>query len=352
MAIARSGPGWYLAKSLGVLFDQVDHAFPGRDTSSDGTIGNKAHQATNSDHNPHGGVVYALDITHDPRHGVDTYALAEQLRAGKDERVEYIISNRKIMSGTGQDHEAWAWREYNGPNPHDMHIHVNAKDVPIGDKTQAWDLGAVPVPLPTTGKPSLAKGSRGEDVKLVQAIILVDGIFGPATEKAVKQFQKDNGLPVDGIVGPYTWRALLKDKPTPSPDGDWIDGVTATVFGGNAELERSYYDSHPITETEMAVALPDAFEGRRPKVEVKTDKGTFQATIEDLGPWNTNDPYWETPGQRPDAETHFNSKTPLTLPGPNRGRVPGNAAGIDLSPALGRKLGVDGKGLVSWRFVV
>ena len=36
----------------------------------------------------------------------------------------------------------------------------------------------------------------------------VDGIFGPNTRAAVKDYQKANHLEVDGIVGPHTWRAL------------------------------------------------------------------------------------------------------------------------------------------------
>jgi peptidoglycan hydrolase-like protein with peptidoglycan-binding domain len=35
-----------------------------------------------------------------------------------------------------------------------------------------------------------------------------DGWFGPETEAAVKEFQRRNGLEVDGIVGPITWACL------------------------------------------------------------------------------------------------------------------------------------------------
>lgn len=347
-----SGPEGRLAKSLIVLYQQVNNAFPNRDRSSDGTIGDKAHQNTNSDHNPHNGVVYALDVTHDPAHGLNSYTLAEQFLAAKDERIKYIISNRKIASGTGQDHEAWKWRPYDGKNPHDMHIHINVKEIPIGDKEDQWSLDVVPpTPIPA-GHPTLAKGSRGAEVKLLQSVILLDGIFGQATEKAVKEFQKANNLEADGIVGPYTWRALLKEAEQPSiPIGDWIEGITATVFGGNNEDEPSAYDGHLITESELAIALPDRFEGKRPKIQIKTSGETLTASIEDVGPWNINDPYWEVPGQRPDAETHFKNHTPLTLDGPNKGKIPSNPAGIDLSPALAKKLNISGKGLVSWRFL-
>ena len=35
-----------------------------------------------------------------------------------------------------------------------------------------------------------------------------DGIFGQATEQAVRSFQSTHGLEVDGIVGPMTWGML------------------------------------------------------------------------------------------------------------------------------------------------
>ncbi|QOY34301.1 peptidoglycan recognition protein family protein [Anaerobacillus isosaccharinicus] len=51
---------------------------------------------------------------------------------------------------------------------------------------------------------------RGEDVIQVQEKVgaLIDGVYGPATERSVMAFQRRNNLTVDGIVGPLTWRAL------------------------------------------------------------------------------------------------------------------------------------------------
>lgn len=54
--------------------------------------------------------------------------------------------------------------------------------------------------------------TRGKDVTFLQTKlknIRVDGVFGPKTERAVKAFQRQNGLVADGIVGPKTWNALI-----------------------------------------------------------------------------------------------------------------------------------------------
>ncbi len=63
---------------------------------------------------------------------------------------------------------------------------------------------------------SLREGSRGDAVRAVQTVlhdvaaptVSVDGRFGALTTRAVRSFQTDSGLTVDGMVGAQTWQAL------------------------------------------------------------------------------------------------------------------------------------------------
>jgi peptidoglycan LD-endopeptidase CwlK len=82
----------------------------------------------------------------------------------------------------------------------------------VGEKTMAA-LKASPLKY----RAIIKRGHNGEDVKEIQRLLVghgykieVDGIFGPATQKAVKAFQKSKKLAVDGIVGPKTLAALRK----------------------------------------------------------------------------------------------------------------------------------------------
>lgn len=69
------------------------------------------------------------------------------------------------------------------------------------------------------GCPTLKKGSRGTITKIMQQRLIdlgyscgtygADGINGASTQEAIKRFQRDKGLTVDGIVGRNTWRKLL-----------------------------------------------------------------------------------------------------------------------------------------------
>ncbi len=79
--------------------------------------------------------------------------------------------------------------------------------LPISEPKPVYDYSKYPV---------LKKGSKGEYVYTLQKLLVskgydpkgVDGIFGPGCDAAVRKFQRDNKLVVDGCVGPKTWGAL------------------------------------------------------------------------------------------------------------------------------------------------
>jgi hypothetical protein len=76
---------------------------------------------------------------------------------------------------------------------------------------EGWIMTYDPQIIPPVSMPTLRKGSRGEAVKTLQKLLgglVIDGIFGNNTEKAVKKYQKIQGLNNDGIVGKLTWGRL------------------------------------------------------------------------------------------------------------------------------------------------
>lgn len=81
---------------------------------------------------------------------------------------------------------------------------------------------APPMERGGSAMPLTRSGDSGLAVKLLQTLLTVaghvlapDGDFGPATLEAVKAFQSEKGLTIDGIVGPLTWDALAKITPAP-----------------------------------------------------------------------------------------------------------------------------------------
>lgn len=89
---------------------------------------------------------------------------------------------------------------------------TNATDASAPAKTEGECMIAMNV---------LQKGSTGAQVRTLQALLIkkygiscggsgVDGSFGAFTDKAVRAYQANKGLAVDGSVGPKTWASLLK----------------------------------------------------------------------------------------------------------------------------------------------
>src|SRR5438034_1627041 len=91
-------------------------------------------------------------------------------------------------------------------------------------------------PMPNPGQPTIHPGATGDVVRRAQRAVrrtpnlglVVDGVFGQATEHAIKQFQQAEGLAVDGIVGPATWQALPDGGPMPTLQ----EGSTGAVVRG------------------------------------------------------------------------------------------------------------------------
>lgn len=117
---------------------------PNRDTASDGSVGDLAHQGSPSGHNPDESgnaersdadninEVRAIDVDKDINVPGLTMAmvvayLVGRCRAGLERRLIYIIYNGVIWSASS----GWVAREYTGRNPHDKHAHLSGH--PDGD---------------------------------------------------------------------------------------------------------------------------------------------------------------------------------------------------------------------------
>jgi peptidoglycan hydrolase-like protein with peptidoglycan-binding domain len=79
--------------------------------------------------------------------------------------------------------------------------------------------------------PVVKQGAQEHPIRTLQYLlrarghqVTVDGIFGPATDAAVRAFQQEKHLTVDGIVGPATWSALVVTVRQGS-SGDAVRGV-------------------------------------------------------------------------------------------------------------------------------
>ncbi|WP_328907594.1 DUF1906 domain-containing protein [Streptomyces sp. NBC_00234] len=142
------------------------------------------------------------------------------------------------------------------------------------------DVGTGTPPTPTctganldfTAYPTVQSGSTGNQVKAAQCLLKAagfdpgtpDGIFGPDTTSATRNFQSSKGLTADGAIGAKTWTALLSRGSTPTvQSGSTGEAVTRLqraltaglgrtvsidgVFGsGTAQAVRDYQSSRGL----------------------------------------------------------------------------------------------------------
>lgn len=117
------------------------------------------------------------------------------LYIGNNEVIEAASSEKGVIKSKASDKKWTHWGELKG---------VEYSDTPVT-------------------KPTLKKGDKGAWVTLAQTELInkgyscgktgADGDFGNNTEAAVKRFQNDYGLKVDGIIGQDTWNALDGAEP-------------------------------------------------------------------------------------------------------------------------------------------
>ena len=204
MAATRKGEPvtWYLNPALTNFRNAVNAAYPNRDKASDGTIGDAAHQATNSDHNPDpDGSVDAWDMDVNLNSGSDAAAierLKEVFEAHESSR--YWIHNRQIASRS----DGWVRRYYDGPSAHTEHVHWNTREA-YENSTAPWII-----------KEGVAQlfcryGNSGDNVRYLQyrlknisstidtMVGTVDGDYGDKTAAGLAAAIKLlNGKVVDG----------------------------------------------------------------------------------------------------------------------------------------------------------
>jgi N-acetylmuramoyl-L-alanine amidase len=150
-----------------------------------------------------------------------------------------------------------------------------------------------------------------------------------------------------GIVT-YGWvsAAYVNTGGGAAPEITWREGITATEFGGAGDEQEGAYGGW-IDPNKPGLSFPYKWrDGPRPRIVARGPAGEAEIPVVDVGPWNTNDPAYVIDGERPMAEEQYENRTTA-----QNGMIPTNDAGIDLTPAAARLLGISGKGKVSWRYV-
>lgn len=107
---------------------------------------------------------------------------------------------------------------------------------------------------------TLKTGSSGSQVKVLQSLLNgnganleVDGVYGPKTEAAVKDYQTKNGLTVDGMVGPETSGSLTGGSSagsTGNTGATGSNGSTGSTGGGASASQKEFtYDDYKASDT-------------------------------------------------------------------------------------------------------
>ena len=154
------------------------------------------------------------------------------------------------------------------------------------------DAANVPATEHTLGSRLLKKGMEGSDVKALQELLLqlgydlprygADGEFGSETLEAVKAFQKDEGLEVDGKYGEKSHAALMDAVADADEDGSEQEGGAA-----GAPVEPEEPDAPDELESPKPVGETVVIVSNGGKVNIRYGNGTNYARITSVKPGST-----------------------------------------------------------------
>lgn len=124
----------------------------------------------------------------------------------------------------------------------------------------------------------------------------IDGVFGVDTERALREFQRDTGLPPDGTCGPETLRALrrlgrivvggsprqLRERELLASSGPALTGKTVVIDPGHGGDDTGVVVAG-LAERDLVADLGDRIEGRLSAAGVtalRTHSGLTRSTAE------------------------------------------------------------------------
>jgi hypothetical protein len=169
---------WKLTDGLQNLRNQVNAAFPDRDKTSDGTIGDTAHQAETSGHNRDDtpGSRPEWDGDPDSTPEVRAWDMDSDLRAapataqqvvdhirrlpGVSSVLRYIIYNRKIYRASN----GWVAETYDGKSAHTEHIHFSGQYTQAADNNTTFDYRLEEIPVALTDADKTWIKSQFDDI--------------------------------------------------------------------------------------------------------------------------------------------------------------------------------------------